>query len=490
MAFGWIVVAVRILKFSVRVTEQFSLAGALMKVSIRTLPALSFCAALLLTLALPAHGQNPPPANKPQSPQSKTPPGKTPVGPPVSQSRHYPILLIAQGTEPFWTLRLGMKGPERLERLGYPPIPLEPAEVEQETTGTSWIYHAKDSQTLAVVAVHVSREACSDGMSETKYSFRVSVDHTQIGTLKGCGKTAPDQFPEFKQKNLDDDDPEKKKPTPPTITNFKPPVAVAYLDPTGKVMLARNDIPKLVAPKGYRLSLSHDGKRLLFLNEESGPDRKLQLYDSSTGKTTELVRGLLQQPFWSPDDSRIAFLKSDSSVWRIWTISTSGSAQPAQLSATPITFLDGWSDAHSLVGANSDSFFWITDDGGTAQVISASEFFGADFEPNVASSVRVSPVNPDLLLVSGALLKPPPGSPKDVKSGLGADLFFYEIHSKRRLALNISNLLPAGGEWSRDGIQIFFTGHDAVGKSVIYRIFWDGSGLKKIRLGSDLVIGQ
>src|SRR5215470_13064720 len=194
-------------------------------------------------------------AAKPPSPQSQTPPAKppgtkTPMGPPVSQSRHYPILLIAQGSEPGWNLRLGMKGPERLERTGYPPIPLEPAEVEQETTGMAWTYHAKDSQTQATVAVHLSREACTDGASDTKYTFRIVVDHSQIGSLKGCAKVAPDQFPEFKQKNLDDDDPDKKKPAPPAITNFKAPVSVAYLDPTGKVMLARNDITKLVAPKG------------------------------------------------------------------------------------------------------------------------------------------------------------------------------------------------------------------------------------------------
>jgi len=210
-----------------------------MKSPSRTLPAISF-AALVVGIAAAARAQNPPPATKPQtSPSTNSqvkPPAKTPMGPPVSQSRHYPILLIAQGTDPSWNLRLGMKGPERLERAGYPPIPLEPSDVEQETTGLSWIYHAKDSQTNAVVAVHVSRETCTDSTSDTKYTFRVSLDHAQIGALKGCAKVAPEQFPEFKQKNLDDDDPEKQKPTPPTVTNFKPPVATAYLDPTGKAM--------------------------------------------------------------------------------------------------------------------------------------------------------------------------------------------------------------------------------------------------------------
>jgi uncharacterized membrane protein len=462
-----------------------------MKFPFRVPTAISLAFVFLFLVERPSQGQNSPPGTKPQPPQSGAPPAKTPVGPPVSQSRHYPILLIAQGTNPAWNLRLGMKGPERLERADYPPIPLEPGgEVEQEATGTAWTYHARDSQTLAAVAVHLSRETCSDGTSDTKYTFRISVDHAQIGTLQGCAKGAPDQFPEFKQKNLDDDDPEKKKPTPPTVANFKAPVAVAYLDPAGRVMLARNDIPKSVAPKGSQLALSHDGKRLLFITEENGPIHGLKLYDATTGKTIELASGLINQPFWSPDDSKIAFLKSDASIWHIWTIPPTPSPQPAQLSTTPITILDGWPDARSLVGANSDSFFWITEDGGTSQVISARDLCGPDFEENTASSLRVSPTNPDLLLVSGALLKTPAGSPKDPKTGFGTDLFLYEIRSKRRVALNISNLLPTSAEWSRDGLQIFFTSHDPAGKSVIYRIFWDATGLKKIRLGSDLVIGQ
>ena len=451
---------------------------------LRALPTISIASACLFLMAPLVRAQNPPAQSKPSQ-------ARPPVGPPVAQPRHYPILLIAPGTDPVWSLRLGMKGPERLERAGYPPIPLEPAEVEQETTGTAWTYHAKDSQTLATIAVHLSREACSDGTSDTKYTFRITVDHSQIGTLKGCAKVAPDQFPEFKQKNLDDDDPDKKKPAPPTIS-FKAPVAVAYLDPTGKVMLARNDVPKLVAPKGSQLSLSHDGKRLLFLTEENGPISGLKLFDSTSGKTIELASGLINAPSWSPDDSRIAFVKSDASVWHIWTMPAPAPAspQPTQLSSTPITLLNGWADPHSLLGANSNSFFWITEDGGSSQVLSALDLCGPDFASNSSSSVRANPANPDLLLVSGSLLKPLSSSLKDPKTGLAADLFLYEVHSKRRVSLNISSLLPTDGEWSRDGIQIFFTAHDSAGKPSIYRIFWDGSGLKKFRNGSALVVGQ
>ena len=431
-----------------------------------------------------------PATNKAQAPPAKSPTSKPPMGPPVSQSRHYPILLIAQGTDPSWNLRLGMKGPERLDRAGYPPVPLEPSDVEQETTGLSWIYHAKDSQTNAVVAVHVSRETCADGTSETKYTFRVSLDHAQIGALKGCAKVAPDQFPEFKQKNIDDDDPEKQKPTPPTFGNFKPPVAVAYLDSTGRVMLAHNDIPKPIAPTGSQLSLSHDGKRLLFVTEENGPIHGLKLYDSTTGKTIELASGLINRPFWSPDDSKIAFLKEDNSMWHVWTTLPLPGSQSTQLSATPVALLDGWANTDILVAANSDSFLWMTTDGGTSQVLSTRDICGSLCESNFANPIRVSPANPDLLVIGAGLPKAAANSPGTVENGHGGGIFLYEVRAKRLVAITPPNLFCENAEWSRDGLQIFFTGADSSGKRAIYRIFWDGTGLKKIRSGSNLVIGQ
>src|SRR5258708_22492893 len=78
------------------------------------LPAESVLLAGLPALSL---GQDSPPAKK------------LPAGPAAPQSTHYPILLLAFGNDPNWSLRIGLKGPERMDRPGYPPIPLEPAEV-------------------------------------------------------------------------------------------------------------------------------------------------------------------------------------------------------------------------------------------------------------------------------------------------------------------------------------------------------------------------
>src|SRR6266436_5406790 len=73
-------------------------------------------AASLLIGGLPAlsFGQTPPPAKKP------------PAGPPAPQSTHYPIFILAFGNNPNWSLRIGQKGPERLDRPGYPPFHSNP----------------------------------------------------------------------------------------------------------------------------------------------------------------------------------------------------------------------------------------------------------------------------------------------------------------------------------------------------------------------------
>src|SRR5205807_3724028 len=119
------------------------------------------------------------PAPSPVQTQTQKP---LPAGPPAPQSTHYPILLLGFGNQPNWSVRIGLKGPERFDREGYPPIPLEPADVTHEPSGQGWTYHAKDSATGALVAVHLSREACTDATNDTltttsplggKYSFKI-----------------------------------------------------------------------------------------------------------------------------------------------------------------------------------------------------------------------------------------------------------------------------------------------------------------------------
>src|SRR5258708_9569049 len=117
---------------------------------------------LVANVGSSAWGQAPPANKKPPSPTAA-------AAPPAPQSKHYPILLLASGNNPAWSLRIGQKGAERLDRPGYPPINLEAAEVTHVPAGDAWTYHAKDMGTRTAIAIHLSPEACSTGTSATKY---------------------------------------------------------------------------------------------------------------------------------------------------------------------------------------------------------------------------------------------------------------------------------------------------------------------------------
>ena len=442
---------------------------------------------ILLLAAIPAFGQTP---TKPggQKPAGGSNAIKAPAAPASPQSKHFPILLIASGSNPAWSVRIGMKGAERLDRPGYPPIVLEPGEIAADESGKAWTYKAKDVDTNAEVTLQLAREACASGAADSKFTFSVLVTHAQIGQLRGCARIAPEEFPEFKQKNLDDDDPDKKKvTTAPAITGFKAPVAVAFLSPTGQVMLARGAAAKMVAPSGSQLALSHDGKRLLFTRGQ-GSDRTILLYDATAGRTTELQRGPAQSAFWSPDDSQIAFLKMAGQDWTVWIMPAASADRATQLSNSPVWALHGWQDAHTVLASSVSSLYFLKTESPPI-VMPIRDVFGDGFGVASSDSIRANPNNPDLLLVSATSLQAKAGA-ADAKAGATSAAFLYEIASKRRAVVTPAGIFAQDAEWSRDGIQIFFTGRDAAKAASIWRIFWDGSGLKKQRAGSGMVVGQ
>src|SRR6266478_1032708 len=422
-----------------------------------------FVASLLLAgLPTLSFGQNPPPAKK------------LPTGPPSPQSTHYPILILAFGNDPNWSLRIGQKGPERLDRPGYPPVPLEPSDVTHEAGADSWTYHAKDSATGAIVVVHLTREACTDASNDTltpapppsgKYSFRASVDHTQIGSLKGCARIAAELFPKINNQPEEEDDAEKPKPPVPTITKFKPPLAVAYLNSTGKVVLSRGTTKKIAAPAGTELALSHDGKKLLYTRSDSNtsPDRTIVLYDFDSGKSLDRA-------------------------WQVWSFPAGDPEAAVSFSPQPVTALHGWIDNHTLVATDSLNAYWLSEET-LPQAVALKEIYGAAFQIMSSDTIRLNPANSDLLLISADYLSAPAGAPVD-SMGLAAGFFLYEPRSKRRSILCPPDQAGRSAEWSRDGLQVFFTGSDSSHRSVVYRIFWDGTGLQRTLTGSEYVVGQ
>jgi uncharacterized membrane protein len=449
--------------------------------------ALLVASALLAGLPAVTFGQNAPSAKK------------LPVGPAAPQSTHYPILLLAFGNEPNWSLRIGQKGPERLDRPGYPPIPLEPAEVTHEIAADSWTYHAKDTATGALVALHLTREACTDATNDTltttpptagKYPFTAALEHAQLGSLKGCARIAAELFPKIKNQADDDEDADTKKPPAPTITNFKSPVAVAYLNSAGNVVLSRGKVKKIAAPDGAELALSHDGKKLLFTRSDSktSPDRTIVLYDFDSGKSLDLVHGLVRQAFWSPDDSRIAFLKALDQSWQVWSFPASTPETPTLFSSQLVNSLHGWIDNYTILAADMQNAYWLSENN-LQQAVALKDIYGSTFQIMSSDALRVHPLNPDLLLISANYSSAPAGAPVD-SSGKAAGFFLYELRSKRRAILCPPDQLGRAAEWSRDGLQVFFTGIDSAHRPGIYRIFWDGTSLQRSLTASNYVIGQ
>jgi hypothetical protein len=466
---------------------------------------LLFCASLHLSQSFAQQSAKPP-----QQGTEVPKPAQAPASP---QSTHYPILLLGHGSDPVWSVLIGQKGPERFDRANYPPIALEPANVSPEGP-EAWVYRAKDIATGADVTIHLAREVCVDAVAtavpETtpkaavsgkpatsapsaapsstiaKNAFRIVLEHGQIGTLRGCARVAAELFPKIVNQSADDEDPDKKKPPVTAITSFKAPTAIAFITSSGKIIVSRGAAKKIIPVTGTELSLSHDGKKLLYTRNDSkmGSEHTIVLYEVDAARSKDLIHGAVREAFWSPDDSRFAYLQSQDQKWRVLSAPVSTPETATPLYNGSVDSLQGWVDGHTVLANDAQSLYWIGDDR-PQQSLPLKEIYGDVFRVSDTDTIRICPFNPDLLLVSAKYFTAPAGAPADA-----AGIFLYEIRAKRRVVLTPPEQWSSHGEWSRDGIQIFYTRRMSATSSVTYRIFWDGSGPRRYQDGTDLVVGQ
>ena len=308
--------------------------------------------------------------------------------------------------------------------------------------------------------------------------------------MTGCARIAAELFPKINNQLDPEEDTDKKKPPPPTITKFKPPAAVAYLNPAGGVVLSRGGVKKIVAPAGSELCLSHDGKKLLYTRSDSKavPDRTIVLYDADSGKSLDLVQGLVRQAFWSSDDSRIAFLKAQNQSWQVWSSPAAMPEAATVFSPQTVNSLHGWLDTHTVLASDMQNAYWLSEDK-PQQTVPLLEIYGSTFQILSSDTIRVHPLNPDLLLVSADYVSAPAGSPKDAM-GLAAGFFLFELHSKRRTVLCPADQWGRSAEWSRDGLQVFYTRMLSATAAATFRVFWDGTSVLRYLSGTTLTVGQ
>ena len=162
---------------------------------------------------------------------------------------------------------------------------------------------------------------------------------------------------------------------------------------------------------------------------------------------------------------------------------------PAPLYTNNVNGLQGWVDTHLLLATDLQNGYWIGDDGKPTQTAPLRDIYGTNFEVRDLDTVRVNPGNPDLLLVSANYMAGPLGAASNANQPVGG-IFLYELRTKRRVVLTPPEQSAHHGEWSRDGVQIFYTARLSSGGSMTYRVFWDGSAAKRYVAATDLVVGQ
>jgi len=142
-----------------------------------------------------------------------------------------------------------------------------------------------------------------------------------------------------------------------------------------------------------------------------------------------------------------------------------------------------------VLATDPGSAYWLSDDK-PPLTVPLKEIYGDVFQVTSGDTIRVCPVNPDLLLVSAYYARTPAGAPTD-STGLNSTFFLYEVRSKRRVVVGPATEFARAAEWSRDGLQIFYTvGAPGKTPSGTNRIFWDGTGEKRYSNGSYLVVGK
>jgi hypothetical protein len=257
------------------------------------------------------------------------------------------------------------------------------------------------------------------------------------------------------------------------------------------VIFSRGGVRRTVAPEGSELAVSHDGKKLLFTRSDSkpGPERTIVLYDWESGHLRDLAATSARSAFWAPDDSHVAFLKYDGKIWQVWMLPVSVPETAAQFSPQPVDALHGWVTATTILASDLQNAYWLSDDK-PPEIVALKEIYGDAFQVMSSDTLRPNPINADLLLVSAFYLKTPSGAPAD-SMGLNSTFFLYEVLSKRRTILGPPDSYQRAAEWSRDGLQIFYS-KGVPGKVSLstWSIFWDASNPHRFNSGASFAIGK
>jgi Tol biopolymer transport system component len=260
---------------------------------------------------------------------------------------------------------------------------------------------------------------------------------------------------------------------------------LAYVDSNGHLVYQAQGVrPRVVDTHGYEPSLRRDGKQLVYTR--TGGDARpntLVLYDAATDLSRDLITGYVSQPQWSPDGSRIVFLRYD--VARlVWVMDPSEPAKAQRLSDRDFKALASWTpQGDAVLAYDYDKLYWIGLDGKILRVLPGEALYGKELEWMSSNQIRIHPANSGLLAVSAYFQESPNGAPRD-EMGLTPTIMLFDAASGKRTPVLPKSNWGMDAHWSPDGSWLYFSRGEGRNRSGIWRIHPDGSGLERVIAGT------
>lgn len=262
----------------------------------------------------------------------------------------------------------------------------------------------------------------------------------------------------------------------------------AYLDNFGHVMI-RTSLAAYPATtrRAAELSLSADGRLLLFTRDEEGTARSVLVCDTHTRRSRVLVSGEVRSGHFAPGGDRVAFLKYSGQNWQLWVTPLDDAQKAVPVYRESLEGFAGWSaDGSALLAFDANAVLWISPEGRVLRAVPRAEIYGAQLQRMSSDRIRLHPSQPDVLLLTAYFAEAPRNAPVD-ESGNFSGVFTYDLRAKKLQPVTGPDFYGTSGEWSAAGDRILLTRREPSGRTAIYQTPWRGAGFSRIASGSGMV---
>ncbi len=262
-------------------------------------------------------------------------------------------------------------------------------------------------------------------------------------------------------------------------------ITLAYIDTSDRVIYKPEGAPPRVveAKNGYDLCLSRDGKRLLYARGiPDGPNRTMVLYDAASGKSRDVMSGLVASARWSPDNTRVSFLKMDKNAWQLWIMPAVEPSKATLISKQNLDFVDWMPDGKTVLAGDGQRLYWFGVDGKQQKFISTEELYGKDYQWTSSDVLRFQPGNASRMSMSVYYMETPKDVPFEEEGGF-ATVLLYDWTTRKKTILLTTKTFGHDAVWTPDGTWLYYTRQEKLRKFAVWRMHPDGSGQERIVAG-------